>query len=193
MAYFQQYESRAPDTSSVFVCRDCRYVYDDFSGEKKSMAGDTASFCKVCGPPHVVNYFGYFGAALNRGVVHAKNAPLLDKTDCLSCTKNPLGAVDAFSFRRSYRSSMAAGVWVVETLRDASSAPVISRLGGMSKAADVDTRYVASASMARRLAQYAGVRHCPRRKYSAKPSPRSGRWYWSANHCAGSTVIGVRG
>lgn len=65
LAYFQHYENRTPDTSSIFVCPNCRYLYDDFSGEKRSMDGDNNSICKVCGFPHIVSYFDHFGAKLN--------------------------------------------------------------------------------------------------------------------------------
>lgn len=61
--YFRDCERREPDTTGVFVCRKCRTVYDDFSGEKDSMSPDSLvykvgsrrqilvtciTFCKVC-------------------------------------------------------------------------------------------------------------------------------------------------
>jgi len=51
MHYFRFREKREPDTDGVFVCQECKTVFDDFSGEKKS--GDIDNFgnmtwCKVC-------------------------------------------------------------------------------------------------------------------------------------------------
>jgi len=60
--YFREYERREPDTSAVFACQECRTVFDDFSGEKRSMdtdvdhtrlSGDKGhytckAYCKVC-------------------------------------------------------------------------------------------------------------------------------------------------
>lgn len=51
LEYFQTYEKRAPDRDGIFVCENCKIVYDDFSGEKKSMETDLwgpRTFCKVC-------------------------------------------------------------------------------------------------------------------------------------------------
>ena len=51
LAYFRDYEGREPDREGIFVCRDCKTVLDDFSGEKMSREVDVDSrhFCKVCG------------------------------------------------------------------------------------------------------------------------------------------------
>lgn len=51
--YFQTYEHRTPDTKAIFVCCDCNTVFDDFSGEKKSMEADYGrggcrTWCKAC-------------------------------------------------------------------------------------------------------------------------------------------------
>ena len=53
LSYFKEHERRTPDTTAIFVCLHCRIVYDDFSGEKRSMEGDTRSICKVCQSPSV--------------------------------------------------------------------------------------------------------------------------------------------
>ncbi len=44
MAYFENHEKRTPATTSIFVCAACRFVYDDFSGERLSMDGSDKSF-----------------------------------------------------------------------------------------------------------------------------------------------------
>jgi len=51
LTYFHTQEKRAPDQDGIFVCQNCKIVYDDFSGEKKSMESDRwgpRTFCKVC-------------------------------------------------------------------------------------------------------------------------------------------------
>ena len=51
LSYFREYEHRDPDTEGIFVCRDCKTVFDDFSGEKMSRELDmfqVRSLCKVC-------------------------------------------------------------------------------------------------------------------------------------------------
>ena len=51
LAYFREHESRDPNTDAVFVCQNCRVVFDDLSGTKKSRDRDaptTGIFCKVC-------------------------------------------------------------------------------------------------------------------------------------------------
>ncbi len=55
LGYFRRYEHREPDTEGLFVCVECKTVYDDFSGEKISREIDWAqirSICKVCN--HIV-------------------------------------------------------------------------------------------------------------------------------------------
>jgi hypothetical protein len=80
--YFSSHEGRNPDVTSIFVCENCRTVFDDFSGEKRSRDADTPSyyadgegkfkigacraFCKVCGG--VV-----FGAELNNPKIHCND------------------------------------------------------------------------------------------------------------------------
>ena len=53
LQYFRHHEGRDPDRSAMFACQSCMTVYDDFSGEKRSMDIDALgvvarSFCKVC-------------------------------------------------------------------------------------------------------------------------------------------------
>ena len=51
LTYFQDHEKRDPDITGIFACESCKTVYDDFSGEKKSMDADgmrLRTFCKVC-------------------------------------------------------------------------------------------------------------------------------------------------
>ena len=52
LLYFKKVEKRVPDTSAIFTCTQCRYVQDDFSGEKLSRdidSGGCRLFCKACG------------------------------------------------------------------------------------------------------------------------------------------------
>lgn len=51
LSYFREYERREPDAEGLFVCRDCKTVFDDFSGEKMSREVDAIQprhICKVC-------------------------------------------------------------------------------------------------------------------------------------------------
>ena len=47
LEYFRRFEDREPDAEGIFACGHCLMVYDDFSGEKRTMDGDERSFCKV--------------------------------------------------------------------------------------------------------------------------------------------------
>lgn len=47
--YFEKYESRRPREDRLLVCPKCGLVYDDFSGEGRSLDADERSECKVCG------------------------------------------------------------------------------------------------------------------------------------------------
>jgi hypothetical protein len=52
--YFEIYEKRMPAVNSIFVCSTCKSVFDDFSGEKRSMDIDAITcrvWCKVCNLP----------------------------------------------------------------------------------------------------------------------------------------------
>jgi len=63
LEYFRSYEKRSPDTSGIFVCDECKTVFDDFSGERASRDVDSVTvsrglhtrsivtcrtWCKVC-------------------------------------------------------------------------------------------------------------------------------------------------
>jgi hypothetical protein len=52
VSFLHEREDRDPDVKGIFLCRKCRIVYDDFSGEKASRDPDPfygyAAFCKVC-------------------------------------------------------------------------------------------------------------------------------------------------
>jgi len=88
-SYFEKYESRFPDTSALFACRNCRIVYDDFSGEKRSMAGDNRSFCKVCGSPSV--FYMWFPMLRGlTGTFRKKYKDLIEVSECLRCKRHPI-------------------------------------------------------------------------------------------------------
>lgn len=51
LAYFRSHERREPDTSGLFVCDECKTIFDDFSGEKANREVDygwNKAWCKVC-------------------------------------------------------------------------------------------------------------------------------------------------
>jgi len=93
LAYFRSFEDRELDTDGVFVCENCHLVYDDFSGERRSMEGDDKSICKTC------NTFGvwYMGPLMNSGVLarfQKQNRALVERIECLRCQRNPSGLWD---------------------------------------------------------------------------------------------------
>lgn len=91
--YFRIQEKRDPDTSPIFVCSQCLMVYDDFSGEKKSMSGDVRSFCKICSSPSV----WYLGDAVSTGEVagfREANPALVKEIECLRCNRKPKTSLD---------------------------------------------------------------------------------------------------
>jgi len=45
LQYFKDHEHRTPNVKCVFVCLGCKTVFDDFSGELRSME---SNWCKVC-------------------------------------------------------------------------------------------------------------------------------------------------
>ncbi len=47
ISYFRDTEHRRPEAQAVWVCRDCRTVFDDFSGGRRS-GGTGQARCKVC-------------------------------------------------------------------------------------------------------------------------------------------------
>lgn len=100
LEHFEKVERRTPDTTAIFACGVCGTVYDDFSGEKKSLDGDNISICKVCGKPWV----GYLGSFVSlvmyedvyRRLVEA-NKKFVDKIECLRCERKPKDSDDCIS------------------------------------------------------------------------------------------------
>ena len=90
VSYFQTRENRQPDTSGIFVCQHCRIVYDDFSGEKKSMEGDNVSICKICGSPSV-RHLGLSVATGEIADFRKENPRLVKDYECLNCSRQPYG------------------------------------------------------------------------------------------------------
>ena len=86
LAHYQRCEDRRPDTDAVFVCPACRLVYDDFSGERRSMEGDDRSICKVCGSPQVWHLGRLYTNGQIRGFVDA-NAQHVAEVECLRCQR----------------------------------------------------------------------------------------------------------
>ena len=95
--HFKEIEKRTPDTTAIFACGHCGIVYDDFSGEKRSLDGDNISICKICGKPYVA-YLGCFMSlpmyreAYRRMIETHKE--LIDKIECLRCERRPMRGVD---------------------------------------------------------------------------------------------------
>ena len=90
LEYYRQNEKRTPDTSGLFVCKNCLIIYGDFSGEKRSMDGDDVSICKICNAPYV----GYLGAYRHSGELEQfrrKNPEWVAKVECLRCERSTLG------------------------------------------------------------------------------------------------------
>ena len=89
LRYFEEFEKRTPDTSGMFVCCHCGIVYDDFSGEKRSMAGDLTSYCKVCN-----GLVAPMDRYVMRGLLpefRKANPELAEKgADCLNCGRKPI-------------------------------------------------------------------------------------------------------
>lgn len=57
LSYFRDREHRQPDVDRIFVCRECKAVYDDFAGEGRSREADwlyKQGLCKVCN--HIMAY-----------------------------------------------------------------------------------------------------------------------------------------
>ena len=72
LAYFRRFEDREPDEDGIFACPNCLLVYDDFSGEKRTMDGDERSFCKACNAPGV-SYIGPMVASGELGEFQKRN------------------------------------------------------------------------------------------------------------------------
>jgi hypothetical protein len=87
LSYFMSYENREPDTSAIYVCEPCGVVYDDFSGEARSMDGDDRSICKICNTPFV----WYMGLLTGPEMVAFRDANerLIEGAECLRCERNP--------------------------------------------------------------------------------------------------------
>jgi len=95
LSYFQEYEHRLPKTNAILVCRGCRIVYDDFSGEARSMEGDDITYCKVCKSPWVSYLGGHIRSGDTRDITgfREKNSSLIDSIECLRCTREPIDAL----------------------------------------------------------------------------------------------------
>jgi hypothetical protein len=93
LEYFKEYENREPDKGSIFVCRHCLYVYDDFISEKSSLKGDKDFLCKVCNRPSV----GYLGECVHTGDIEKfkkANSELIEGIECLRCARKPTNSWD---------------------------------------------------------------------------------------------------
>ena len=96
LGYFRGFEDREPDTEGIFICDHCCIVYDDFSGERRSMEGDDRSICKVCNTPGV----WYMGTQVNTEDIQGfrdENRALVDRIECLQCKRNPSGIWDCMA------------------------------------------------------------------------------------------------
>lgn len=93
LEYFRRFEDREPDEDGIFACPNCLLVYDDFSGEKRTMDGDEKSFCKACNAPGV-SYIGPMVASGELGEFQKRNKNAIDQIECLRCQRKPLGVWD---------------------------------------------------------------------------------------------------
>ena len=92
LAYFKRFEDREPDVEGIFACGHCLLVYDDFSGEKRTMDGDERSFCKVCNSAGV-SYIGPMSSG-DMEKFQERNKHLIEQIECLRCKRNPMGIWD---------------------------------------------------------------------------------------------------
>lgn len=92
LAYFRRFEDREPDVEGIFACGNCLLVYDDFSGEKRTMDGDERSFCKVCNSAGV----SYIGPMSSGDLVkfQERNKDRIEQIECLRCKRKPMGIWD---------------------------------------------------------------------------------------------------
>ncbi|MYD63439.1 MAG: hypothetical protein F4W91_20585 [Gemmatimonadetes bacterium] len=90
--YFRRFEDREPDVEGIFACGHCLLVYDDFSGEKRTMDGDERSFCKVCNSAGV-SYIGPMSSG-DMEKFQERNKHLIEQIECLRCKRNPMGIWD---------------------------------------------------------------------------------------------------
>ncbi len=93
LAYFKRFEDREPDAEGIFVCNNCLIVYDDFSGEKRTMDGDERSFCKVCNSSGVW-YIGSIVSPNELEKFQERNKNLIERVECLRCQRKPAGFWD---------------------------------------------------------------------------------------------------
>lgn len=92
LEYFRRFEDREPDVEGIFACGHCLLVYDDFSGEKRTMDGDERSFCKVCNSAGV-SYIGPMSPG-DMEKFQERNKHLIESIECLRCKRNPMGIWD---------------------------------------------------------------------------------------------------
>ena len=92
LTYFRRFEDREPDVEGIFACGNCLLVYDDFSGEKRTMDGDERSFCKVCNS-YGVSYIGPMSSD-DLEKFQERNKNLIEPIECLRCKRNPIGEYD---------------------------------------------------------------------------------------------------
>ena len=92
LEYFRRFEDREPDVEGIFACGHCLLVYDDFSGEKRSMDGDEMSFCKVCNS-YGVSYIGPMSPD-DLEKFQERNKNLIEQIECLRCQRKPMGIWD---------------------------------------------------------------------------------------------------
>ena len=92
LAYFRRFEDREPDVEGIFACGNCLLVYDDFSGEKRTMDGDEMSFCKVCNSSGV-SYIGPMSSG-DLEKFQERNKNRIEQIECLRCKRKPMGIWD---------------------------------------------------------------------------------------------------
>ena len=92
LEYFRRFEDREPREEGIFACGNCLLVYDDFSGEKRSMDGDEMSFCKVCNS-YGVSYIGPMSSG-DLEKFQERNKNLIEQIECLRCKRKPMGIWD---------------------------------------------------------------------------------------------------
>ena len=93
LEYFRRFENREPDEEGIFACGHCLLVYDDFSGEKRTMDGDEKSFCKVCNSAGV-SYIGPMVVSGELEKFQERNKNLIEQIECLRCQRKPSGVWD---------------------------------------------------------------------------------------------------
>ena len=92
LEYFRRFEDREPDVEGIFACGNCLLVYDDFSGEKRTMDGDEMSFCKVCNSSGV-SYIGPMSSG-DLEKFQERNKNRIEQIECLRCKRKPMGIWD---------------------------------------------------------------------------------------------------